>query len=69
MDRGGWWATAHGVTKSQTRLSDFTSLCWTGHLDVTFKPRNNPVKLLLLLAHFTGEETEVQEPVQDHTAG
>ena len=24
MDRGGWWATVHGVAKSQTRLSDFT---------------------------------------------
>ena len=23
MDRGAWWATVHGVTKSQTRLSDF----------------------------------------------
>ena len=22
MDRGGWWATVHGVSKSQTRLSD-----------------------------------------------
>ena len=21
MDRGSWWATVHGVTKSQTRLS------------------------------------------------
>ena len=26
MDRGAWWATVHGVAKSQTRLSDFTSL-------------------------------------------
>jgi len=26
MDRGAWWATFHGVTKSQTRLSNFTSL-------------------------------------------
>ena len=26
MDRGAWWATVHGVTKSRTRLSDFTSL-------------------------------------------
>ena len=26
MDRGAWQATAHGVTKSQTRLSDFTSM-------------------------------------------
>ena len=22
MDRGAWWATVHGVAKSQTRLSD-----------------------------------------------
>ena len=25
MDGGAWWATVHGVTKSQTRLSDFTT--------------------------------------------
>ena len=24
MDGGAWWATVHGVVKSQTRLSDFT---------------------------------------------
>ena len=24
MDRGAWWATVHAVTKSQTRLRDFT---------------------------------------------
>ena len=26
MDGGAWWATVYGVGKSQTRLSDFTSL-------------------------------------------
>ena len=26
MERGAWWATVHRVTKSQTGLSDFTSL-------------------------------------------
>ena len=26
MEGGGWWATVHGVAKSPTRLSDFTSL-------------------------------------------
>ena len=26
MDRGAWWAAVHTVTKSRTRLSDFTSL-------------------------------------------
>ena len=29
MDRGAWWATVHGVAKSQTRLSDFTFLLTT----------------------------------------
>ena len=24
MDQGAWWATVHGVTKSRTRLSNFT---------------------------------------------
>ena len=24
MDGGAWWATVHGVAKSQTRLSDFS---------------------------------------------
>ena len=23
MDRGAWWATVHGGTKSRTRLSDY----------------------------------------------
>ena len=26
MEWGAWWATVHGVAKSQTRLSDFSSL-------------------------------------------
>ena len=26
MDGGAWWAIVHGVAKSWTRLSDFTSL-------------------------------------------
>jgi len=26
VDRGAWWATVHGVTKSWTRLRNFTSL-------------------------------------------
>ena len=24
MDEGAWWATVHGVAKTQTKLSDFT---------------------------------------------
>ena len=26
MGAGAWWATVHGVAKSRTRLSEFTSL-------------------------------------------
>ena len=26
MDGGAWWAIVHGLAKSRTRLSDFTSL-------------------------------------------
>ena len=32
MDREAWRATVHGVAKSQTRLSDWTELNWTGAL-------------------------------------
>ena len=28
MDREAWWAAVHGVTKSQTWLSDWTQLNW-----------------------------------------
>ena len=29
MNEGGWWATVHGVTKSQIRLSDFTVILFS----------------------------------------
>ena len=32
---GPWWATVHGVAKSRTRLSDFTSLYFTWILPLT----------------------------------
>ena len=36
MDRGAWWATVHGIGKSQTRLSDFTSLSRLYHTQEKF---------------------------------
>ena len=45
MDREAWWATVHRVTKSRTRLSDFTSFLqyivlylkkWPKHLNGKF---------------------------------
>ena len=45
MDRGAWEATAHGVTKSQTRLSTFTQsfLSWN-----TFPKKTDSASLPLL---------------------
>ena len=42
MDRGAWWATVHGVTKSRTRLSNYTlkdmySMHLTSRFKITFK--------------------------------
>ena len=37
MDRGAWWATVHGVTKSQTQLSAHTHPV-TGMLLVSGQP-------------------------------
>ena len=34
MDRGTWWATVHGVTMSQTQLSNYT----TTWFSMTFIP-------------------------------
>ena len=35
MDGGAWWAAVHGVSKSQTRLSDFT---FTFHFHAKWQP-------------------------------
>ena len=37
MNGGAWWATVHGVAKSRTRLSNFTSLQRLDKIDVIFK--------------------------------
>ena len=49
MDGGAWWAAVHGVTKSRTRLSDFTftfTICTieaSKHLKGKLKKKNkNP---------------------------
>jgi len=38
MDGGAWWATVHGVAKSQTRLSDFPVACGILVLQPRMKP-------------------------------
>ena len=44
MDRGAWWATIHGVAKSQTQLV-FICMCWFNF--------RNPNKHKILIFFFT----------------
>ena len=60
MDGGAWWATVHGVTKSQTRLSDFTSLHFTSLQGLLMKGSyvcKEQHKLIALLLQFPGEKS------------
>ena len=40
MDRGAWWATVHGVAKSQTQLSDFHFHMFTAGFFTVGKPKS-----------------------------
>ena len=44
MDRGAWWATVHGVTKSRTQLKQLSTDTHT-HSDVILKTSPKPVSL------------------------
>ena len=52
MDRGAWWATVHGVAKSQTRLSDFT---FTSHFSALEKEMATHSCVLVWRIPGTGE--------------
>ena len=66
IDRGAWWATVHGVTKSQTQLSNFTffmavsqrythnqNKCKSHALWNRHSIGGKMLLLLLLLSHFS----------------
>ena len=52
MDGGTWWAAVHGVTKSWTRLSDFT---FTFHFHALEKEMGTHSSILALRIPGTGE--------------
>ena len=53
VDRGAWQATIHGVSKSQTRLSNFSYLCLSIERDCTpIIPQMIDVSGLMLCFHF-----------------
>ena len=52
MDRGAWWAAVHGVTKSQTQLSDFA---FTFHFHALEKEMATHSRVLAWRIPGTGE--------------
>ena len=56
MDGGAWWATVHGVAKSQTRLSDFT------HSFITYYSFKTHIQSSLLTEWFNQRTTD--QPVK-----
>ena len=65
MDGGAWWAIVHGVAKSWTLLSDFTSLhflCQSGcKLFNSFNPQKEESQTQLSDFTFTWPELAVKE--------
>ena len=59
MDRGAWWAAIHGVTSSQTRLSNFHSLTHT-HEENVWKESINYEVLKKVEASLLRMETVLQ---------
>ena len=62
MDGGAWWATVHGLAKSRTRLSDFTSLLFFSQLFV----RPPQTASLLFCISFSWRWCWSLSPVQCH---
>ena len=56
MDREAWYAAVHGVTKSWTRLSDWTELNWTmknkSTLELNIFSAKISQKVVFLVFHF-----------------
>ena len=48
MDREAWRAAVHGVTKSQTWLSDWTEMNWNEADDTTFMEESEELKSFLM---------------------
>ena len=74
MDGGAWWATVHGVLKSQIRLSDFT---FTFHFPALEKEMAPQSSVLAWRIPGMGEpgglpsmgsHTDTTEATQQHTA-
>ena len=64
MDGEAWWVTVHGVAKSQTQLSDFTSPCtwWSQSSNIVhLMQRVNSLGKALMLGKIEGKKKRRQK--------
>ena len=64
MDREAWYAAIHGVTKSRTRLSNWTELHWESMLksrDITLPSKVHLVKAMVSSSHLWMWELDYKE--------
>ena len=61
MDTGAWWATVHGIAKSQSRLSDKNSLTHTSFRNTDLIHLLNNLIKLPVLSRKKGQEKAVQQ--------
>ena len=59
MDEGAWWATVHGVTKSQIQLSDLSFF--------SDPPRTTWYPMLTLQVHGSGPQSYSLATLPNHT--
>ena len=81
MDRGDWWATAHGVTKSRTRLrhthtinnessqSDVLNAAWTLRILTTIFLHVYPSTLLAATGFCQVDALEMGQGACHHAMG
>ena len=65
MDGGAWWATVHGVTKSQTRLNAAHKEGKEGEKE---KSRKNAFVCISLCVYFLSISTHIETPKRNTLA-
>ena len=70
MDRGAWWATVHGVAKSQTQLK---RLSMHAHIEFTVivlhdrLPHQTELCRAGIISYYTPSPVLTEAPAQNHT--
>ena len=66
MDREAWRAVIHGVTKSQTRLSDWSNLIWSDVDNITLTAKSEEeLKSLLMRLKEKSEKAGLKPNIQN----